>query len=194
MYRQTFLQYLKILCQNVISLFESEDRLIKINSPAYVIGDICGNLEDLLTIGQIIWKEVPVVANNYVFLGNYVSFGKWQIESVMYLFSLKIIEPNKFFLIRGTNEIREAQNERNGLHEECLDKYGKDLGEEVWNAVNEAFDRLCLACLIDDSVLCINNTVPLHASLESISNISSNLNDPMNDSMAKVVSHSFCIT
>lgn len=44
-YKQTFLQYLKILCQNVISLFECEGRLIKINSPVYVIGDICGNLK-----------------------------------------------------------------------------------------------------------------------------------------------------
>ncbi len=46
-HRQTFLQYLKVLCANVSSLFESEDRLLKINSPAYVIGDICGNLDGM---------------------------------------------------------------------------------------------------------------------------------------------------
>lgn len=146
-------------------------------------------LKDLQAIGQVIWKELPVVANSYVFLGNYVNIGKWQIECVLYLFALKIIEPNKFFLIRGTNEIREAQNDHNGLHKECLDKYG-EYGEEVWQTVNEAFDRLCLACLIDDSVLCINNTVPLPtSSLENVCNISSDLKDPMNDSVAKVVGH-----
>lgn len=147
-------------------------------------------LKDLLVIGQIIWKEVPVVANNYVFLGNYVNEGKWGIECLLYIFALKLIEPNKFFFLRGTHEIREAQNDHNGLHKECLDKYGDHFGEEVYNAVNEVFDRLCLACLIDDSVLCTNNTVPVHASsLESICNISSNLKDPMNDSVAKQVSY-----
>ncbi len=142
-------------------------------------------------MGEIIFREVPVVANNYVFLGNYVNVGKWGIECVLVIFALKIIAPNKFFFIRGVNEARDAQNDRNGLRRECLDKYGQECGKEVWSAVNEVFDRLPLAVIIDESVLCLNNSVP-HPStvaVESIFNVSANLKDPISDSVAKAVCH-----
>ena len=44
---------------------------------------------------RILWQEVPVVPNNFVFLGNYVNVGKWSVECVLYIFALKIIAPNK---------------------------------------------------------------------------------------------------
>lgn len=122
--RDTFLQYLNILVQNVSSLFECEEKLTKINSPAFVIGDLRGNIDDVASMEQILWKEVPVVANNFVFLGNYVNEGKWGVEVVLYLFALKIIAPNKFFLVRGSNEVRSAQTAKNGFQQECMNKYG----------------------------------------------------------------------
>lgn len=46
---------------------------------------------------------------------------------------------------------------------ECIQKFGADLGEEVWEAVNAIFDVLPLAAIVDSKVkysstsLCDNN-------------------------------------
>ncbi|KAJ6221289.1 hypothetical protein RDWZM_007101 [Blomia tropicalis] len=183
-YRDIFIQYLTILCQNVRSLFECEDKLIKINSPAFVIGDIRGNLENLLLMERILWQQVPVVSNNFVFLGNYVNVGKWSIECVLYLFALKIIAPNKFFLIRGFNEVRSSQ--KAGLQQECLSKYGTKHGTKVWEMVNDVFDRMCLMVVIDEAILCVNSGVPSQTpKLEDLFKMTSTLKDPLLDPIAR---------
>lgn len=188
-FQKIFRQYLNILCKSVRNLIDYEPKLNKINSPAFVIGDIRGNLEELLLMEKILWQEVPVMCQNLVFLGNYAHFGKWGIECIMYLFALKIIAPNKFFLIRGNLEIRNTQ--KNGLQHECLAKYGNKFGPIIWNMVNEVFDRMCLAVVIDESVLCVNSSLPT-ASLvvEDIFKIATDLKDPLVDPIAKDVSSS----
>ena len=35
---------------------------------------------------------------------------------------------------------------------ECIQKFGPDLGEEVWAAVNSVFDVLPIAAIVDDKV------------------------------------------
>lgn len=35
---------------------------------------------------------------------------------------------------------------------ECIQKFGADLGEEVWGAVNAIFDVLPLAAIVDNKV------------------------------------------
>ena len=83
--------------------------------------------------------------------------------------------------------MRSAQ--KNGLHQECINKYGNEHGEIVWNAVNDVFDRMCLAVIIDESVLCVNSGLPTQSTLvEDIFNIESDLKDPMANPIAKDVS------
>ena len=92
----------------------------------------------------------------------------------------------QFFLIRGSNEMRSAQ--KNGLQQECINKYGKTHGTVVWNAMNEVFNRMCLAVIIDESVLCVNSGVPTQSNVvEDIFNIAAELKDPMADPLAKDV-------
>ena len=104
--RKAFAKTLEQLVNEISPILESEDRCVRVTSPAFVIGDIHGNLEDLLSIEKTLFKSVPIVTANYVFLGDYVDRGMWSVECALYVICLKILAPNNFYLLRGNHENR----------------------------------------------------------------------------------------
>lgn len=84
------------------ALFMAESRMPTVASPCYVIGDIHGNIEDLLTLEKLIWKSsAPCSMASYLFLGDYVDRGKWGFECAVYLMALKVLCPAKVTMLRG---------------------------------------------------------------------------------------------
>ena len=75
--QKTRVEYLKKKLPKIFDkakeVLSAEHRVVKVSSPAYVFGDLHGNLEDLLTFEQAIWKD-GIFSNpvNLVFLGDYV--------------------------------------------------------------------------------------------------------------------------
>lgn len=45
--------------------------------------------------------------------------------------------------------------------DECLRKFGNDLGEEVWEATNKAFDTMPIAAVLDHKVPTTVNSTDL---------------------------------
>ena len=97
------------LNSRVRPLLEAEPRVAFLQSPAYVFGDIHGNLEDLHFFSDNIWRlGMALTAGNFVFLGDYVDRGMSCLECVAYLFVMKLTLPHKVYLLRGNHETRDV--------------------------------------------------------------------------------------
>lgn len=154
------------LCQKVKHGLEKEPRVVYLQSPAYVFGDIHGNLEDLHFFSDNIWRlGMSLTAGNFLFLGDYVDRGLQCLECVGYLLSLKVQLPTKVFLLRGNHETRDVNGweehygERSFIYQ-CRSRFGDDLGYRVWEACNQVFDRLPLAAVIDQDIFCVHGGIP----------------------------------
>lgn len=76
-----------------------------------------------------------------------------QIECAIYLMAFKLLDPVKVTLLRGNHEVRSLQ-EKYSYKKECLQKYGSDLGERIWQLTNELFDLLPVAATVDEKIFC----------------------------------------
>nr|CAH7728332.1 unnamed protein product [Callosobruchus chinensis] len=98
------------VCNQVKEVFRNEPRLLELNSPCYIMGDLHGNVADLLHFERTLWHIGPgLCPSNLLFLGDYVDRGAYSIEVISYLFSYKLQSPRKMNLVRGNHEIRDVQ-------------------------------------------------------------------------------------
>ncbi|OHT12238.1 hypothetical protein TRFO_18044 [Tritrichomonas foetus] len=145
--------------------------LIRIPAPAIIIGDLHGNLHDLLRI----WTTIPGDIFNYrlLFLGDYVDRGGFQLETISLLLSLKIEYPDNVFLLRGNHEFPSV-NSTGGFKNELLTS---GYSEELWNKFNEVFSWLPLAALLNHSIFCVHGGISPH--LKEVAQIENALTLPI---------------
>ncbi|MFX1455139.1 MAG: metallophosphoesterase [Promethearchaeota archaeon] len=139
-------------------VFENEYLLLEFNiknleNEVYVIGDIHGNLDTLLKIFEVIDKNKPELV---IFLGDIVDRGSNQVECLLFILALKILEPKRYYLLRGNHETLEM-NQYYGFTNEFLKKY-KDPHkfEEILNLYNV----IPICATINDSILCLHGGIP----------------------------------
>jgi diadenosine tetraphosphatase ApaH/serine/threonine PP2A family protein phosphatase len=154
------------LCQKVRHVLEGEPRVVYVQSPAYIFGDIHGNLEDLHFFSDNIWRlGMSLTAGNFVFLGDYVDRGMSCLEVTAYLLAMKLQLPDKVFLLRGNHETRDVNGweehygERSFIYQ-CRSRFGDDIGYRVWEACNQVFDRLPLCGVVDQDIFCVHGGIP----------------------------------
>ena len=140
------------LCENVQPLLLSEPMVLTLNAPLYVVGDLHGNIYDLIRI-LVMTEGAP--KNKFLFLGDYVDRGPYSVEVTALLFILKILYPKNIFLLRGNHEFRKI-NETYGFREQVIGEYGSDL---VYEAFNKAFDCLPFAAIIEDQVFAVHGGI-----------------------------------
>ena len=178
-------QFNKILslCTQCEAIFKKEPRMVRVSSPVFVLGDIHGNLHDLMIYERWLWRMGPTcVASNFLFLGDYVDRGDNGVECIIYLLSNKALSPERYWLLRGNHELRRVQ-EQFTFRKECLDKFGNNLGLQVWEAFNKVFDVMPICAIIDDSIFCSHGGIPTSTlKVEEILRVPTPLEDPENQS------------
>lgn len=162
------------LNKKVRTILEDEPRCVFLQSPAYVFGDIHGNLEDLHFFSDNVWNlGMSLTAGNFVFLGDYVDRGMSCLEVVSYLLAMKLMLPHKVFLLRGNHETRDVNGweEHYGARSfiyQCRERFGEEVGYKVWESTNQTFDRLPLAAVVDQDIFCVHGGIPRPISDSSV--------------------------
>eukprot|EP00941_MAST-03F_sp_MAST-3F-sp1_P002226 g2226.t1 len=123
------------LCREVLKVVKSQPTVVDLESPAKVFGDIHGQLHDLLLFFKMFGQPTrcrngDIDLTQYVFVGDFVDRGSHSVEVVLLLFSLKVLFPDRIWLIRGNHEDREL-NENYGFQRECRTKYPKDMSSRA---------------------------------------------------------------
>lgn len=157
--RERLFQMFQMMADELEPMLQKEQRVKQLNSPCFIIGDIHGNLEDLMSLEMTIWKQFPAAGVHYLFLGDYVDRGRWSIECALYLFSMKVLMPKMITLLRGNHEIREIQNKYT-YRRELWQKYDQVYGQRFWDLTNRLFDRLPLSATIDETIFCSHGGIP----------------------------------
>lgn len=106
------------LCDDAKNILANEENIININGNIIVVGDIHGSFHDLLRILCYLDKSESKV----LFLGDYVDRGSFSIECITILFTLKVLFPDKYFLLRGNHEFDDLCS-LYGFKREILDYY-----------------------------------------------------------------------
>lgn len=139
----------KELCLLARQILDKEDNVYKIPAPCTIVGDIHGQLFDLLELFRVSGNAPDT---NYVFMGDYVDRGYHSVETFLLLLILKIKYPKRIALVRGNHESRQI-TQVYGFYDECLRKYGS---VNVWRYCTDVFDLLPLASLVDEKIFCVH--------------------------------------
>ena len=95
---------MRILCSKSKELFAKESTCVAVHRPVTVVGDIHGQIYDLLELFNISGLP-PETA--FLFLGDYVDRGYYSVESVSLVLALKVRYPDKVTVLRGNHESRQ---------------------------------------------------------------------------------------
>lgn len=149
------------ICLHAKEHFRTEARVLRCSSPVYVLGDIHGNLDDLMVYDHLLWRSFPSTGSvcSALFLGDYVDRGSCSVECVLYLFCMKMLLPERVHLLRGNHEMRPVQQQFT-FFRECLDKFGVACGTTVWEAFNQVFDCMPLCALLDEHIFAAHGGIP----------------------------------
>lgn len=152
------------LCMRVRELLLSQPMLLEVQPPLNILGDLHGQLPDLLR-----WFHIggfPPAAN-YLFLGDYVDRGKYSLQTIALLFAYKLKYPTNFFLLRGNHECASI-NRIYGFYDDCKRYHTIKL----WKTFGDCFNCLPVAAIVDGKIFCCHGGIsPDLGSFDQIRNL-----------------------
>lgn len=136
--------------------------LISVKQPVYVVGDLHGDLFDLL---RILNRNGLPLQTNYLFLGDYIDRGQYPVQTLLLLIALHNVYPTNISLLRGNHEIPSVC-EQYGFKEKVLELLGD---ENLMEAFYTVFSYLPLAGIVDNRYFCVHGGISKN--LTSLSNL-----------------------
>ena len=156
------------LFKKVGPILANDPALLELEPPVYVFGDIHGNYQDLMTFSKAfgLHDTASFVPASFLFLGDYVDRGRHGLETILWLFSMKILYPKKVFLLRGNHEfygvnMNESLYGDDSFLRQLVFQYGSvDSALKICSAANAAFAYLPFAAIVDKRIFCVHGGLP----------------------------------
>lgn len=139
------------LCDMASNVLKNDPVLLKIEGDFIIVGDLHGNIDDLLRIFDRF--DYPPVYR-YLFLGDYVDRGTASVEILLMLFSLKIKFPDHIYLLRGNHET-DLMAKQYGFRQECC----RRLNKKCYQKFLECFKQLSIACVVNNKIFCVHGGI-----------------------------------
>ncbi|KAL0215693.1 hypothetical protein P9112_007877 [Eukaryota sp. TZLM1-RC] len=137
------------LCKLVEPIFLDESNVVQIPAPLSIVGDLHGQLLDLLEMFQVSGEPPDT---NFLFLGDFVDRGPHGVELICLLLCYKLLHPQRIVLLRGNHETRTVTRTY-GFYTECLSKFGKPT---VWNSLMSVFDALPPSAVVANTMFAVH--------------------------------------
>jgi serine/threonine-protein phosphatase 2B catalytic subunit len=137
------------IVQQAALVFRTENNTLSINEDVVIVGDIQGQYYDLVKIFASCGSPR---SKRYLFLGNYIGNGGFNLECVLLLFAAKVAYPQLVYLLRGSNESKLMADVLH-LGDECQYKYTKNL----FSLLLSAFNCLPLAAVVFNKYFCVHS-------------------------------------
>ncbi|OMJ08821.1 Serine/threonine-protein phosphatase 5 [Smittium culicis] len=151
-------RYVYVLLLHIIKLLKELPSLVDIDisegSKLIICGDVHGQYYDLLNIFKLAGSPSPT--NGFLFNGDFVDRGSFSVETVILLFSYKLLYPNSFFLNRGNHESI-SMNKFYGFEGEVLAKFGSSTnGKQIFELFTEAFNCLPVSHVVKNQIYVVH--------------------------------------
>ncbi|MFX1394661.1 MAG: metallophosphoesterase, partial [Promethearchaeota archaeon] len=139
------------------TIFESENLLLEFNveesDEIYVLGDIHGNLQTLMKLIEIIYENKPKLV---ISLGDIVDRGPKQLECLIIVLTLKILNSDCFYILRGNHETLEM-NQAYGFFYEFIQIF-KDYNN--FSEILAVYNTLPICAIVNNLTLCLHGGIP----------------------------------
>lgn len=126
--------------------------LLNINDKFVIVGDIHGNLHDLLRIFST--NGYPPL-QKYLFLGDIVDRGEYQVECITLVLSLLVKYPESVYLLRGNHEFKYV-NSVYGFYDKLVEV---GYTEELYEKFNTVFNYLPLVAILNNKYFCVHGGI-----------------------------------
>ncbi|EAY15681.1 Ser/Thr protein phosphatase, putative [Trichomonas vaginalis G3] len=147
---------LKDLINEALKTYSKPTPVVNINDNVVIVGDLHGNLHDLL---RIIKKCGQPNTQKYVFLGDYVDRGQYSLEVIVLLLTFRVLYPNSVTLLRGNHEVAEI-NVKYGFHLNVASMYGQSI---LWDLFNDVFALFPFVAIVQKDIFCVHGGISQHA-------------------------------
>jgi serine/threonine-protein phosphatase PP1 catalytic subunit len=146
------------IIHKAVNILREETLLLELNfddaeSEVFVIGDIHGNMKTLRKLIDIIGKTNPKYV---VFLGDIVDRGPYQLECLVLVLTLKILEKEKYFIVKGNHESLEI-NQYYGFYQDFIYRFKE---QNKFENILALYNVLPFCALINKIVLCLHGGIP----------------------------------
>ena len=129
--------------------FSLQAPVIRVSTPCVVVGDLHGNVHDLIRIFRD--SGLPP-STRYLFLGDYVDKGEFSMEVIVLLIAARQLFPEHIFVLRGNHEFP-APISPNTLRANIESQYFTiDLLDEF----HYVFSWLPVAAVLGEEIFCVH--------------------------------------